>query len=41
LFNFEPPRLVDEDDDDDEDDQEMEDLQSFGSGLSQKQQLLA
>jgi hypothetical protein len=41
LFNFEPPRLVDEDDDDDEDDQEMEDLQSFGSGLPQKQQLLA
>jgi hypothetical protein len=33
--------LVDEDDEDDEDDQEMEDLQSFGSGLPQKQQLLA
>ena len=40
LFNFEPPRLVDEDDDDDDDDQEMEDHSNFSS-LQQKQQLLA
>jgi hypothetical protein len=40
LFNFEPPKLVDEDEDDEEEDQEMEDRSAFGS-LQQKQQLLA
>jgi hypothetical protein len=37
LFNFEPPRLVDEDEDDE--DQEMEDTQTFSS-VPQKQPLL-
>ena len=39
LFNFEPPKLVDEDDDEDDEDQEMEDHSTFGS-LQQKQQQL-
>ena len=41
LFNFEPPKLVDEDDDDEEEDQDMEDVQTFGNGIQPKQQLLA
>jgi hypothetical protein len=39
LFNFEPPRLVDEDEDEDDEDQDMEDTQTF-SGVRQKQPLL-